>query len=100
MNKLSDNINTICFCGSCIIGLSCLGVIDYIESHNIININNIHTFAGTSSGSILALYYALKYTTKEIIDIINHTNLSNIFNLNLLKIINLNNDDNNLVVNQ
>lgn len=103
MNKLPDNINTICFCGAAIVGLSCLGVMDYIESHNIININNIHTFAGTSSGSMLALYYALKYTTKEIIDIINHINLNYIFNLNLsniLKIIKLNdiNDSNNLII--
>ena len=89
MNKSYDNIDTICFCGAVVVGFACIGVMDYIESHNIININNINTFAGTSSGAFIALYYALNYTTKEIIDITNNLNLQDIFNIKISNIIKL-----------
>lgn len=79
MNK----INTLCFSGGGINCFSFLGALNYILSHDIININNIHTYIGTSGGAILAYLLSLNYTTNELITFFINNDINFIKNINI-----------------
>lgn len=61
--------------------ISLIGVIKYLEEHNILS--HISNFYGTSAGSILSLLIILNYTSSEIINFIESFNLDKIFIINI-----------------
>ena len=64
---VSDNIiTTLCFSSGGIKGLSFLGVLKKLEKNNIINLNNIKLYVGTSIGSLLGFLLNIGYSIEEI----------------------------------
>ena len=59
-------INTLCLSGGGIKGISYIGTLMYLESENYLDINNITTYVGTSSGSILSFFLNIGYSLKEL----------------------------------
>lgn len=65
MNNL-DYYDTICLSGGGIRGLCFIGVLDYLQVNNYIDLNKITHWIGTSAGSLLSFLLILGYTTNEI----------------------------------
>lgn len=61
-------IDTLCFSGGGIKGISFLGAINYLEEVEFINLKNINNYVGTSVGSIMSFLFILGYSAKELID--------------------------------
>ena len=72
LNKVYD---TICFSGGGIHGIMCIGALYYLENNKYIDLTSFKTFAGTSSGAIIAFMLALDYSINEIYEFINLFNL-------------------------
>jgi NTE family protein len=61
-------IDTICMSGGGIKGFSFIGVLDYLNNINYLDINKINNIVGTSAGSILVLLLALGYNMLDLGD--------------------------------
>jgi predicted acylesterase/phospholipase RssA len=59
-------IDTICLSGGGIKGFSFIGVLEYLEKNNNININLINNFVGTSIGAIISFLLSIKYDIIEL----------------------------------
>ena len=70
--------DTICLSGCGIFGFTFLGAIDKLIDENIININDINTWIGTSAGAIISFIFCLGYNIDELLDFIDN------FNFNIL----------------
>lgn len=51
-------------------GIACLGALDYLYIHKPKSIANVQCYAGSSAGSLIALFLVLGYTPHQILDII------------------------------
>ena len=60
------NINTLCFSGGGTKGLVFIGGVKALLDNNIIQLNNINKFIGTSAGSIFAFLLSIGYTPLEV----------------------------------
>jgi NTE family protein len=64
-------IKNLVFAGGFVKTLALLGAVSYMEDNFIINLKDIHTFIGSSAGSILSLLLSLGYDSKETFSILN-----------------------------
>jgi NTE family protein len=67
---MSKIINTLCISGGGVKGISFLGALSYLLDKKHIDLNNIHTYIGSSVGSIISLLFVLGYSIDELIDFI------------------------------
>lgn len=51
-------------------GIACLGALDYLYTHKPNSVANVERYAGSSAGSLIALFLVLGYTPNEILGII------------------------------
>lgn len=79
-------INTLCFSSGCIFGISFIGALDVLVKNDIINLNNINVFVGSSVGSLVAFLLSIKYNIDEIkqLSYNEFRNLHFIYNINNL----------------
>ena len=63
MNKIK---NTLILSGSAINGLVTLGAIQFLIDQNVINLQKINKYIGTSSGSMISLLLSVGYSPLEI----------------------------------
>lgn len=63
-------IDTLCFGGGGIKGISYLGSLEYLVTEEYLDMDKINTFVGTSSGSIFSFFLNLGFNTKELIDFV------------------------------
>ena len=64
--------DTICISGGGIYGFAVIGVIDRLISENIISLDDITTWVGTSVGAIISFIFSLGYDMEELLDFINN----------------------------
>ena len=58
--------DTLCLSGGGIWLLYQIGALDYLEKNNIIILNNINNFIGTSAGAIICFFLSLSYSIEDI----------------------------------
>lgn len=63
-------IDTLCFSGGGIKGISFLGSLKYLDESNYLKLSEIDTFVGTSIGSIISLLLSINYSCDELIDFV------------------------------
>lgn len=68
--------DTLCLSSGGIYGISFIGAIDYLIEENIINLNNIKNFVGTSVGALFLFLLVIGYSIKDINDIIINFNFN------------------------
>lgn len=73
--KNVHEIDSLVFSGGGAAGLAYAGVFDELEKIGVLE--QVKTVAGASAGAIIAMVFALKYKTDEIIEIIEKTDFSN-----------------------
>lgn len=61
-------IDTLCFSGGGIKGISFLGAIKYLEDVDYLDMKNINNYVGTSVGSIISFLYVIGYTSDDLVD--------------------------------
>lgn len=64
--NFDKNFDTLCFSGGGTKGLVFIGAVKALIDKNIINLENINKFIGTSAGAILAFFLAIGYTPDEL----------------------------------
>jgi hypothetical protein len=79
MNK----INTLCFSSGGINCASFLGALNYLINHDVIYMNNINTFIGSSGGALIAYLLSINYTVDQIINFLFNNDLQFITNINI-----------------
>jgi len=70
--------DTVCLSGCGIFGFTFIGAIYELINNNLLDIDNITTWIGTSAGAIISFIFALGYNIDEILDFIEN------FNFNIL----------------
>jgi len=75
-NIKKNKINTLCFSGGGIKGFSFVGALEKLIEANIINLDEITLFVGTSAGAMLAFLLNLGWTIKELKDFVLNFNFS------------------------
>ena len=70
--------DTICLSGGGIFGFTFIGAINELINNNLLDINNITNWIGTSAGAVVSFIFALGYNIDEILDFIEN------FNFNIL----------------
>ena len=78
-----NNIDTLCFSAGGTNSFCFFGALNYIINNNIIDINKINTFAGTSVGAMVAYLLSLKYNINELILFITNYDINFIKNINI-----------------
>ena len=63
-------IDTLCFSGGGVKGISFLGALKYLKENEMFKPEEIKTLVGTSVGAILALLLAVDYSIEELIDFV------------------------------
>jgi len=69
-------INTLCFSGGGIKGFSFIGALEKLIENNIINLEEITLYVGTSAGAIISLLLNLGWNTKELKDFVINFNFT------------------------
>jgi len=84
--------DTICLSGGGIFGFTFIGVLDKLINKNIINLDDINTWVGSSAGAIISFIFSLGYNIQEILDFIDNFNFDILLpkKIKLLSILNLN----------
>lgn len=75
-----NNLNNLVLSGGGVKGLYCIGILKYLEEHNIIK--NIKNIAGTSIGAFFGTLIAIGYTAKELTDFVLLFDMSKVKNIN------------------
>jgi len=92
-----NEITCLCFSGGGIKGFSFVGALTKLMEKNIINIEKIDTFVGTSAGSMFSFFLVLGFTIDEIKDFIMTFNFSKLNGeidcINLLESFGINNGE-------
>ena len=70
--------NTLCLSGGGVNGFNILGSLKYLVDNNIIKLNKINEYIGTSVGSIFIVLISLGYNINELIKILYEFDFSNI----------------------
>jgi predicted acylesterase/phospholipase RssA len=81
--------NTLCLSGGGVNGFNILGSLKYLIDNNILKLNNINNFIGTSVGSIFIVLLSIGYNVDDLIKILyefefSHVDLKNDFNIDYL----------------
>ena len=76
--------NKLVLSGGGINGIIFIGILKYLEEHNMIN--NLNVFVGTSIGSLINTLIILKYKSSEIEDFILKFNFSDIIKFNVINL--------------
>ena len=63
--KIDPVIDTICLSGGGIQGISFAGALNYLHNNNVINLNNINHWAGTSAGAFISFILIIGFTPNE-----------------------------------
>jgi NTE family protein len=71
-----NEINCLCFSGGGIKGFSFIGILEKLLESNIIELDKINKYVGTSVGSIISFFLILGYTIQEIKDFVLTFNFS------------------------
>tara|TARA_A100001015_G_scaffold314829_1_gene425216 strand:- start:924 stop:1787 length:864 start_codon:yes stop_codon:yes gene_type:complete len=71
-------IDTLCISGGGSTGVCFVGSVSYLENQEWFNLDNINTFVGTSSGSLIIFLFVIGYKSSEIIDFFYKFNLNKI----------------------
>lgn len=58
-------------------GIACLGALDYLYTHKPDTLAHVERYAGSSAGSLIALFLVLGYTPRQVLDIISSNKSSN-----------------------
>ncbi len=74
-----DNKTVLTLCGGGIRGIVHLGVINFLEQHNVLK--NIKTFAGTSIGAIIAGLLVIGYNSSELLEFIKIIDSNKLFQI-------------------
>jgi len=59
-------IDTLCLSGGGLLGISFIGVLDFLENNKNINLTLITNYVGTSIGALLSFLFSINYSIKEI----------------------------------
>jgi NTE family protein len=73
-------IDTLCFSGGGIKGFAIIGILEYLEKNNKINISLIKNVVGTSCGAIISFLLSINYTINEIKEFILNFNFNILIN--------------------
>ena len=73
-------IDTLCFSGGGIKGFSFIGVLDYLEKNNKINLELIKNYVGTSCGAMLSFLLSINYSIDELKEFILNFNFQVLIN--------------------
>ena len=76
VNNLKDKITCLCFSGGGVKGISYIGALEELEKNEIINLNNINIYCGTSVGSMYSFLLNIGLSIIEIKDFIIAFNFS------------------------
>ena len=68
--------DTLCLGSGGMFGISYIGVIDYLIKEEIINLDKIKNYAGTSVGTIILFFIIMGYSMKELNDIVIYFNFN------------------------
>jgi predicted patatin/cPLA2 family phospholipase len=73
-----ENIDTLCLCSGGMKGIVYFGILSYLETNKFINLNNIHTYAGSSVGGLIGFLFSIGYSVNEMIDFTLNFNFASI----------------------
>jgi predicted acylesterase/phospholipase RssA len=97
LNNIKDKITCLCFSGGGIKGISFIGALEELEKNNLIDLNKIDTYCGTSVGSMYSFLLNIGLTIQEIKDFIIAFNFSKLAGdvdcVNFLENFGINNGD-------
>jgi NTE family protein len=76
--SIDTKIDTICLSGGGIKGISFASALNYLHNNNVINLNNITHWAGTSAGAFISFILIIGFTPNEFNDFILDFNFTKI----------------------
>uniref|UniRef100_A0A6C0EC39 PNPLA domain-containing protein n=1 Tax=viral metagenome TaxID=1070528 RepID=A0A6C0EC39_9ZZZZ len=88
--NLNEFFNTLCLAGGGVSGIIYLGILNYLDNNNYLNLSLFDKFCGTSIGAAISFLFALNYTITEIMDFILEFNIKTLeFDYNIDNIVNI-----------
>jgi predicted patatin/cPLA2 family phospholipase len=97
LNTIKDRITCLCFSGGGVKGISFIGALEELEKNDLIDLNKIDTYCGTSVGSMYSFLLNIGLTIQEIKDFIIAFNFSKLTGdvdcVNFLENFGINNGD-------
>ena len=73
-------IDTLCFSGGGVKGFAIIGVLEYLEKNNNLDILLIKNYVGTSCGAIISFLLSINYSINEIKEFILNFNFNILIN--------------------
>ena len=61
-----ESVKHLVLSGGGLKGISFLGVLEYLQRHNKLNVHNLDTYAGSSAGAIISAMLCVGLTTAEL----------------------------------
>lgn len=82
-------VKHIVFSGGGLKGIAFLGVLEFLQRRNSLNVNSLETFAGSSAGALIAALLVIGYSVAEIFKLIYDVDVSSLIDPDVTKLLTL-----------